>query len=231
MSRRSSASPEQEAPGSIDRKATTPFLLNFCYRKNAFHNLAEFPIPSSSNANPPLPPHLQIYTWMNCTLEELSLLLTSAIPDLISKPVAGTRLSFRLVFPDTSSRRGIGRLGDDGPGRYTSREIGSIVIADEKVDSNEVEFTGEDGHKTLADGRFVIGDLVDCAIFSPLSDGSAVPRPSRGGFMNGRGRGGANFSQGRGAIIPSGEWRRGERLPDGGGGFRGRGAPSRGGRY
>jgi len=95
--------------------------------------------------------------------------------------------------------------------------------------------------KTLQDARFVIGDYISCAVFPPLADGAVAPPPSvgagrgRGGYgdgpprgygggFRGRGgpRGGGMFNGDRigGEGVPSGEWRRGERVPDG---FRGRG--------
>lgn len=240
-----SLSPSPPPSGKdIDRQKTTPFLLNFCYRSNAFHNLADFPLPTPSNPRPPLPQHLQIYTWYSCTLKELAHLLTTALPHILPEPAIGTRLSFRLVYPDTSpAARGVGgRLGgEEGRGRYTSKEMGSIVIhAPDSSNGNghveaDYELGGEDMDKTLADSRFVIGDYIDCAIFPPLSDGSVVPRSSvmsgRGGYANGRGRGTAGYGAGRGAHMPSGEWRRGEQLPQSGGAYRGgSGGYNRGGR-
>lgn len=105
--------------------------------------------------------------------------------------------------------------------------------------------------KTLQGARFVIGDFIDCCILPPGRDGSvAGPPPVRGrgavadapirasgrengygggggGGYRGRGRGGFGAPEGRlggggAGGLPSGEWRRGERLPDGGrGGYRG----------
>ena len=132
--------------------------------------------------------------------------------------------------------------------------MGSVVItpqdegyANGNGDAGRVNLQGDDADKTLAEARFVIGDFIDCAVFPPLSDGSVAPR-SGGGFRgtgppireNGYGRvrggsygGGRGFGGGRGdfaANIPSGEWRRGERLPDSGfrGGYGGGRGMSRG---
>ena len=181
------------------------------------------------------------------------MLLTSAagmLPGVFPENMVGCRLGFRLVYPDMSVARG--RLDEGGKGRYISREMGSVVIGAPKVEVNGekegaggYELGGEDAEKTLEDVRFVIGDYVDCAVFPPLSDGSVVGRGAVGGFGGGRGRengfaprgargGGYGMGGGRGRgefgpIIPSGEWRRGERLPDSGyrgggyGGGRGRG--------
>ncbi|EHY57178.1 hypothetical protein HRR83_002672 [Exophiala dermatitidis] len=256
-----SRSPSPPPKNTIDRQTTTPFLLNFCYRSSAFHSLTDFPVPTPSNPRPHLPAHLQIYTWMNCTLRELAHLLTQALPSIVPDPSIGTRLSFRLVYPDLhASRGGGGRLETEGRARYLSKEMGSVFISAPESDSANGDrdgkasapFTleGDDADKTLEDLRFVIGDFIDCAVFPPLSDGTVVGRGSvgaRGGGgprENGYGRvRGGGYGLGRGgahngyagsragdfgppASIPSGEWRRGEKLPDSG--YRGGGG--RGGR-
>ncbi|KAL9623025.1 MAG: hypothetical protein Q9160_002744 [Pyrenula sp. 1 TL-2023] len=240
---------------SIDRQNTTPFHLKLFYRPSGFHTLSDFPVPTTSDPSPPLPQHLQIYTWYSCSLSELSHLLTSALPDLLPNPTVGTRLSFRLVYPDT--RPPLPSMPPDTKGRYTSKEMGSVVVAPSVENGNDnsgsvpLNLRGEDLDKTLHDARFVIGDFIDCAIFPPLSDGAVVPLPrsqaypggsrtgpppprengytrGRGGHGGGRGAHGASgYGRDFGGNIPSGEWRRGERLPDtshggGRGGFDGR---------
>ncbi|PSS22377.1 hypothetical protein M430DRAFT_98405 [Amorphotheca resinae ATCC 22711] len=242
------------APGKVDRQATTPFYLKLFYRNGGFHRLDEFsPLGD-------LPPHLQIYTWPTATLRELSHLLTSAIPDLLPEPAIGTRLAFRLIFPDTR-----GASSTSGPGRYMTKELGSVVIGDGGPgilpDEDEAAIVaggqmagplGGEPDKTLQDARFVIGDYVSCAILPAMANGAVAPPPSgpirgAGGYGPGRGdygggragppgarengygfrgrRGGprgGGFGQGIGAGVPSGEWRRGERVPEGPSG-RGRG--------
>lgn len=264
----------------IDRQTTTPFLLRLYYRSNAFHSPSEFttvPPPSSLQQS-----SLQIYTWPTCTLSELTSLLSAALPHLLPSPAVGTRIGYRLLFPDTRSVTAAG--GDAGPGRWLSKELGSVVIGaggqndyddDDAINGDDtplpVSGIGRldgDADKTLADARFVIGDYISCAIFPPLPDGSVAPLPpadrgfqssgrnvggprdgafGRGGYggrpENGYGGGGGGgYRGGRGARggdrsfggmnVPSGEWRRGERLPEGpsggGGGYgrgRGRGRP------
>ncbi|MCJ1390345.1 hypothetical protein MMC18_003204 [Xylographa bjoerkii] len=260
-------------PAKVDRQTTTPFHLKLFYRTGGFHRLEEFPTSSSS----PLPPHLQIYTWPTCTLRELSHLLTSALPTLLPDPSIGTRLSYRLIFPDTRE------ISRQGPGRYLSKELGSVVVGGDGpgMVPEEVDGAGDargtdgvaegagavvreglmagklegDPEKTLQEARFVIGDYVDCAILAPLADGSVNPglgpavgvvgrgngyggrgnmmgglRENGVGGFRGGGRGGPRgglFGAGRlgDGGVPTGEWRRGERVPEGSGrGFgRGRG--------
>ncbi|KAL1954085.1 hypothetical protein VTO42DRAFT_1773 [Malbranchea cinnamomea] len=148
----------------MDRQNTTPFHLKLFYRLHAFHALSDFPIPSSPTDTPAFPPHLQIYTWPSCTLRELAQLLTSCLPSLLPEPAVGTRLSFRLVYPDTkgaaiaaatsSSGAGGGGGGLDaghgpGQGRFLSKDMGSVVIGvdrradDKKHADEEVKENGE----------------------------------------------------------------------------------------
>ncbi|KAL4745396.1 hypothetical protein BDW72DRAFT_211468 [Aspergillus terricola var. indicus] len=249
----------------IDRQKTTPFHLKLFYRLNAYHNLSDFAIrPSNSSSSfsgpvsganairtrsppppPNLPAHLQIYTWQSCTLRELAQLLTSALPKMLPDPPIGTRLCFRLIYPDT---KGAAMMGPDARGRYLSKDLGSVIVgpresSDEEAEKNGASGSGPrgpfrlqgyDAEKTLQEARFVIGDYIDCAILPPLEDGSVAPaiRGERGpnvgggmrafrdnGFGGGRGGRGGRSSGDRG--IPPGDWRRGERVPDSGRGYGG----------
>lgn len=212
-------------PPQIDRQTTTPFLLKFCYRSGGFHNLSDFPIPTPPNPTPPLPAHLQIYTWPSCTLRELAYLLTGALPNILPDPAIGTRLSFRLVYPDTRPPPGGGRL-EEARARYMSKEMGSVVVAPEEVGHTNGEagapkgpaLEGDDADKTLGDSRFVIGDFIDCAVFPPLADGSVAP-----GATTGYGARTANYGGGMsgGTGPPPRENVFGR--PRGGGGFMGGG--------
>ncbi len=142
-----------------------------------------------------LPPHLQIYTWPTCTLRELSHLLVTGLPDLLPDPAIGTRISYRLIFPDTRD------TGRPGPGTYISKELGSVVLGGDghgvlpSTDEGAGVVVGGpmageldgDPEKSLQDARFVIGDYVSCAIFPPLPNGSVAPAPSPGASVRGGG--------------------------------------------
>jgi histone deacetylase complex subunit SAP18 len=142
-------------------------------------------------------------------------------------------------------------IGDGGPGIIPDEEEAAIVAGGQRAGS-----LGGEPEKTLRDVKFVIGDYITCAILPVLSNGAVAPPPGRGTFGRGGGdfggnrmvpggprengfgfrgrggpRGGGGFGQGIGTGVPSGEWRRGERVPEGpsgrgrgyGGGFGGRG--------
>ncbi|KAF2485608.1 Sin3 associated polypeptide p18-domain-containing protein [Neohortaea acidophila] len=247
---------QPSAATKVDRTSTTPFLLRLFWRQSRALEPYEFSVtPPADTSNITdytslLPSSIrqqsvQIYTWPTCTLAELTGLLTSVLPEgVLPTPAVGTRLVYRLVFPDTRSVN-----GDSGRGRWIDRVLGSVVVggAREAVSDAVMDVEGEDAaangdgkhnlegdaEKTLADARFVIGDYVVCTIYPPTADGRVAPlppargarepyAPPRGGPReNGFGppRGGGGYrgrggGGGFGAPPPRGEWRRGQRLPD-----------------
>lgn len=141
----------------------------------------------------------------------------------------GTRLSYRLIFPDTRD------AGRPGPGRYLSKELGSVIIGGDGPGILPVEeganvvttgpmagaLNGEPD-KTLQEARFVIGDYISCAIFAPLANGSVAPPPLSGTMGRTGGRGTSDFSGGRGGVL-------GGPRENGFGGFRVRGGARGGG--
>ncbi|KAL7789795.1 Sin3 associated polypeptide p18 domain-containing protein [Trichoderma ceciliae] len=230
------------AARGADEHDTAPFLVHLFYRSGSFHRPEEF-------ASPALPPHVSIYTWPTCTLNELALELAAAKPGALPTPAVGTRLSFQLVCPDL---RGTSATNTTQP-KFVVKEIGSIVIGEGYPGAENPDDAGPDilmrndggKDKTLADWRFVVGDYISCAVFPPRVDGSVVPlltarkgsisggrdgRSSnfRGGFQNrdnnfGRNNGRQGRTGWRDGRLPPGDWRRGEQLPDGPpGGPRGR---------
>ncbi|KAI0481056.1 Sin3 associated polypeptide p18-domain-containing protein [Xylariaceae sp. FL0804] len=187
----------------MDRRKTPPFMLQLFYRTGAFHRPDEF-------SAAPLPSHLELHTWPDCTLSELAHGIAASSPSLLPDPAIGTRLAFRLIFPDT-------RSGSSGPGphsrrhqhrrqqsstvpRYMIRELGSVVLGEggQGLDPDDADAVMADQHghnddrddaaagKTLADARFVVGDYVSVAILPPLPDGAVAPASSA---RSGRGHG------------------------------------------
>lgn len=106
---------------TVDRTATTPFHLKLFYHAHNFRPLADFAPPGS----PALPEHVQIYTWFSCTLRELGMLLTSCLPEVMPEPVIGTRLTFRLIYPDTKPGS---QVRAPGEGRFLAKDMGSVIV-------------------------------------------------------------------------------------------------------
>ncbi|KAH8123067.1 hypothetical protein LI328DRAFT_135904 [Trichoderma asperelloides] len=229
--------------GDEDHDAA-PFLVRL------FHKTGSFPRPEEF-ASSSLPPYVSIYTWSTCTLNELALELAAAKPNALPNPAIGTRLSFQLVCPDlrgasatntTQPKFAVKELGSIVIGEgYPGAEDPDDDAGPDALMRDDF---GKD--KTLADWRFVVGDYISCAILPPRGDGSVVPPGAarrgsisggrdgrsggfRGGFHGrdcnyGRNNGRPNRPGWRDNRVPSGEWRRGEQLPDGPpGGPRGRG--------
>jgi histone deacetylase complex subunit SAP18 len=143
------------------------------------------------------------------------MLLLSAVPTQLPQPYTGSRIVFRLVYPDI---QGSSRPG--APGRFISRDIGSVIVGartrNEDVDMDEdggatvaeaLKQLDGDPDRTLGDVKFLTGDYVACAILPPLPDGGvpAAPpplsAPSRGAPPSGPyggGRGRDNGFGGRG---------------------------------
>ncbi|KAI0881936.1 Sin3 associated polypeptide p18-domain-containing protein [Annulohypoxylon maeteangense] len=215
----------------MDRHTTPPFMLRLFYRTGAFHRPDEF-------TNGPFPPHITIHAWPDVSLTELVYNIAAAKPHLLPDPAVGTRVAFRLIFPDTRNN-----AAGHTTAKYAIKDLGSVVIGDggRGLDPEDVEAEKEpedDGEKTLTDARFVVGDFISCAVLPPLPNGAVAPvssarngltetrsvmgRPPSSSFgsENGQGRPARPRNSGRGydgfnrGSIPSGEWRRGERLPD-----------------
>uniref|UniRef100_A0A3B4GHT9 Histone deacetylase complex subunit SAP18 n=1 Tax=Pundamilia nyererei TaxID=303518 RepID=A0A3B4GHT9_9CICH len=114
---------------------TCPLLLRvFTTNSGRHHRVDEFArgnVPSSE---------LQIYTWMDATLKELTSLVKEVYPEARKK---GTYFSFAIVYPD--------------PRGKMLKEIGSTVSGRK----------GADDSMTLQSQRFQIGDYLDIAITPP----------------------------------------------------------------
>ncbi|CAG8651887.1 3206_t:CDS:2 [Funneliformis caledonium] len=116
----------------IDREKTVPFLLRMFYRIDDF-----------TPEHLPTEDEVQIYTWKDATLKEISNLIKEVVQDA-NRPNA--RLSFKLVYIDNLR------------GKYAFKELGTI----HNVTSST---TPEQEGINLDDARFVIGDFIDVAIF------------------------------------------------------------------
>ncbi|KAF0320599.1 hypothetical protein GQ607_012180 [Colletotrichum asianum] len=176
---------------SYDREVTTPFLLRLFHKNGSFHRPDEF-------ASRSLPPSLSLYTWPSSTLTELAEQVAAEDPSLLPSPSVGTRLAFRLIYPDARNAAATaGAHHAPTQPRFMVKDLGSVVLGGDGASAallaaaNGAE--GDDGYtemtgaaalataetatkdKTLGEFKFVVGDYVSCAILPPLTDGSVAP--------------------------------------------------------
>ena len=113
----------------------------------------------------PVEDEVQIYTWMDATLRELSDLIKEASPAARER---NSQLSFAIVYPGAphaqdAARTPLGRLSQrrraedaDKRGTMTLKEVGI---------THSLRRGGDD-EKTLASLHFQAGDYMDCAVLS-----------------------------------------------------------------
>lgn len=103
-----------------------------------------------------LPACLGLHTWRDCTLKELAELIADATPSVLPYPAIGTRLVFRLIYRETQDSQ-----------NYAMNQIGTLVIGEGGSAANPDAPPNPDRLKTLAECRFIPGDLISCAILPP----------------------------------------------------------------
>jgi histone deacetylase complex subunit SAP18 len=151
------SSEDKPVDKTVDREKTCPLLLRVFVSKGRPHAITEYNPRAGGGGSLP-PSELQIYTWLDATLDEMSSLVKEVHPEAKRK---GTTFDFRLVYPDLRSNQ------------YRFREIGSTTSGKK----------GPDDHKSLASVRFVIGDYLDIHVVLPssrMSDGRDHRRDERG---------------------------------------------------
>jgi len=118
---------------SIDRMKTCPLLLRVFCSKHRHH------LPSEYEQGHTPDNELQIYTWMDASLGELSQLIKEVNPDARRR---GTQFAFSIVS------------ADDGYSRYRLTDIGLTEHGQRRPD-DQIQ---------LSNKRFRIGDYLDVAI-------------------------------------------------------------------
>ncbi|OAF69554.1 Sin3-associated polypeptide [Intoshia linei] len=121
---------------TVDREQVCPFLLRL-FLSNTRHSDLERYSRHEFPKN-----ELQIYTWHDATLKELSALIREVNEDSRKK---GTVLEFSSVYADNFKPT------------FRMRTIGSTCVAKPSNEDNV----------TLGSKHFVIGDYIDVAIISP----------------------------------------------------------------
>ena len=146
--RRDDSPPRRRPPpkkqDKVDRKTECPFLLRVFCKRDGHNKIDDYSPTSVPNCE-----ELQLYTWPDCTLRELTDLVKHALSDA-RRPRC--RLSFAVVYPDKK-------------GQTAMKEVGLIWSTNTARSAPEAE------RKTLRDLRFQTGDFIDCAIHFPKING------------------------------------------------------------
>eukprot|EP01010_Urceolus_cornutus_P000938 NODE_1449_length_912_cov_248.699884_g1119_i0.p1 GENE.NODE_1449_length_912_cov_248.699884_g1119_i0~~NODE_1449_length_912_cov_248.699884_g1119_i0.p1 ORF type:complete len:249 (-),score=47.86 NODE_1449_length_912_cov_248.699884_g1119_i0:97-843(-) len=127
--------PVQVPRKEINRQEVCPLLLRVFVSSGEHHKVEQF----SNKAAELVDDEVQIYTWKDATLLELTQLIQRV------KPFAKERnaqLHFNLVAPNK--------------GKFVHRHIGTVRA--------ETSRRSEDDRKTLQDTKFEIGDYLDVAV-------------------------------------------------------------------
>ncbi|EFJ11264.1 hypothetical protein SELMODRAFT_158899 [Selaginella moellendorffii] len=121
---------------TVDREKTCPLLLRVFTKLGEHHSVEDFAVRGKEPKE-----EVQIYTWKDATLRELTELVKEVAPAARKRDA---KLSFAFVYPD---RRG----------RNIVRTVGTTVA------SHSMR-RGHDDDKMLQDLGFQIGDFLDVAI-------------------------------------------------------------------
>ncbi|CAN1157738.1 Histone deacetylase complex subunit SAP18 [Linum perenne] len=118
----------------VDREKTCPLLLRVFTKIGGHHGKEEFQVRGKEPKD-----EVQIYTWKDATLRELTDLVKEVAPAARKRDAV---LSFAFAYPDKN-------------GRFVVREVG-------KTYSNRIGKL--DDNKALGEIGFQIGDYLDVAI-------------------------------------------------------------------
>lgn len=135
---------------------TCPLLLRVFPQVGAPHELSEYDLQSGRVPSG----ELQIYTWRDASLRELTELVKEVQPQARRKEA---RLAFALVYPDSR-------------GRLTLRPVGTTFASGKR---------SEDDRKTLHSLKFQTGDFLDVAI---LTHAQQPPRDQPSHYNQGQPR-------------------------------------------
>ncbi|OMO78711.1 Sin3 associated polypeptide p18 [Corchorus capsularis] len=119
----------------VDREKTCPLLLRVFTKIGSHHSSEDFAVRGKEPKD-----EVQIYTWKDATLRELTDLVKEVAPAARRRDA---RLSFAFVYPDKK-------------GRFVMREVGMTFSYGNARRVDDI--------KTLAELNFQIGDYLDVAI-------------------------------------------------------------------
>eukprot|EP01132_Coremiostelium_polycephalum_P000439 gene439-555_t len=109
---------------NLNREKVCPLLLRVFIKEDSFHSPDEF----KSRSVVPEKDEIQVYTWKNSTLREITTLIKEVNLNARKKE---SKLNFAFIYPDTK-------------GVFQIKQIGSVHSSKK----------GDDDHKTLEDLDF-----------------------------------------------------------------------------
>jgi len=122
----------------IEREKVCPLLLRVFYKLGGHHRPEEF-----IRGKEPTYDEVQIYTWKDATLRELTELVKEIHSGARQRE---SRLSFAFIYPSKMN------------GRMVLKEVGQVF-------SNRARGDHRDDKKTLDELHFETGDFLDVAIY------------------------------------------------------------------
>merc|ERR1719401_3075224 len=91
-------------PKPMDRSRTCPFLLRVFHKIGSHHGLEAF----AERGKEPMDDELQVYTWPDVNLRELSDLVKDVAPEARTP---SAKLHFKLIYPDKTGKNVMTDLG------------------------------------------------------------------------------------------------------------------------
>ncbi|CAI5520300.1 unnamed protein product [Closterium sp. Naga37s-1] len=124
-------------PIVVDREKTCPLLLRVFHKHGGHHDLEAFATRGQEPKE-----EVQMYTWKDATLRELTDLLKEVVPEARRREA---RLSFAFVYPNRQ-------------GRNVMKQAG--------ITNSMTRRPTPDDNRTLQELGFQTGDFLDVAIFT-----------------------------------------------------------------
>lgn len=140
----------------VNREKTCPLLLRMFCSNGKHHDPTEF----INGSTPTSSSELQIYTWMDANLEELTNLIQEVNPDCRTR---GTVFDFCIVYPDLKSDR------------YRMKTMGTVVSG---VNNEDNAYTLKVWPSVLVELRVELIDDDDCRTSISRSATSSMWRSS-----------------------------------------------------
>ncbi|GAA5939148.1 hypothetical protein JCM3775_003194 [Rhodotorula graminis] len=148
---------------STAQRRVSPSLLRVFARTGSHHPDSDYTV----DRLPTTGDELALFCWPDSTLRELALLALDALPPVPQHLHHATRISLRLVYYDPDSTR----FRSTDLANFTLREIATPPSSSS---TSSAATTPARLDRTLAEAKYVVGDLVDLALLVPAAEPTAL---------------------------------------------------------